>query len=35
MSHTTSTITMIVPTKPKPNISPPNGYKGHQGYPCR
>ena len=35
MSHTTSTITMIVPTKPKPNISPPSGHMGHQGYPCR
>jgi len=34
-SHTISTITIIVPTKPKPNISPPSGYIGHQGYPCR
>jgi hypothetical protein len=34
MSHTTSTITIIVPTKPKPNIAPPRGYIGHQGYPC-
>src|ERR1035438_8417257 len=35
MSHTISTITIIVPTKPKPNIAPPSGYIGHQGYPCR
>jgi hypothetical protein len=34
-SHTTSTITIIVPTKPKPNIAPPSGHIGHQGYPCR
>jgi hypothetical protein len=35
MSHTTNTITIIVPTKPKPNIAPPSGHIGHQGYPCR
>src|SRR5450631_3987373 len=35
MSHTISTITIIVPTKPKPNISPPSGHLGHQAYPCR
>ena len=34
-SHTTSTITIIVPNKPKPNIAPPSGHIGHQGYPCR
>jgi hypothetical protein len=34
-SHTISTITIIVPTKPKPNIAPPDGHIGHQGYPCR
>ena len=34
-SHTTTTITMIVPTIPKPNIAPPGGHIGHQGYPCR
>jgi len=33
MSHTISTITIIVPTKPKPNISPPSGHIGHQRYP--
>jgi len=35
MSHTITTITIIVPTKPKPNISPPRGHIGQQGYPCR
>jgi hypothetical protein len=35
MSHTISTITIIVPTTPKPNIAPPSGHIGHQGYPCR
>jgi hypothetical protein len=34
-SHTTTTITIIVPTKPKPNIAPPGGHIGHQGYPYR
>jgi hypothetical protein len=34
-SHTISTITIIVPTKPKPNIAPPGGHIGHQGYPYR
>ena len=34
ISHTITTITMIVPTKPKPNISPPSGHMGYQGYPC-
>src|ERR1035438_6089143 len=33
MSHTTSTITITVPTKPIPNISPPSRLIGHQGYP--
>ena len=33
--HTISTITIIVPTKPKPNIAPPSGHIGHQGYPYR
>ena len=35
MSHTTSTITITVPTTPKPNIAPPSGHIGHQGCPCR
>lgn len=35
MSHTISTITIIVPTTPKPNVAPPSGHIGHQGYPCR
>jgi len=35
MSHTITTITIIVPTKPKPNISPPGVHIGHQGHPCR
>jgi hypothetical protein len=35
MSHTTTTITIIVPTIPKPNIAPPRGHIAHQGCPCR
>jgi len=35
MSHTISTITIIVPTTPKPNIAPPSGHIGHQGDPWR
>jgi len=35
MSHTISTITITVPTKPKPNIAPPSEHIGHQGYPYR
>ncbi len=33
-SHTMSKITIIVPTKPRPNIAPPSGHRA-QGYPCR
>ena len=35
MSHTISTITITVPSKPKPNIAPPGGHTGHQSYPYR
>jgi hypothetical protein len=33
MSHTIRTITIIVPTKPIPNISPPGERSGHQVNP--